>query len=85
VTSRRAKEVRRVVYESRPVPAAGMTDRSGRVRAMNAAQSMLTGRREIEAAEHAARSEKNLRIQMAIGAKLESGQPLTDAEYALLA
>jgi hypothetical protein len=74
VTSRRAKEVRRVVHESRPVPAAGTTDRSSRVRAMNAAQSMI-----------ADRLEKNLCFQMAIGAKLESGQRLTDAEYAMLA
>jgi hypothetical protein len=84
VTSCRAKEVRRVVYESAPVPAGGTTARSGRVQAMTRAQDMITRRREIEAADHEARLEQRQRIQIAVSAKLELGQPLTAAEYALL-
>ena len=84
VSSCRAKEVRRVVYESRPVPFAGTTPRSGRVQAMTKAQDMITRRREIEAADHEARLKQRKRIQIAVSAKLESGQPLTAEEYALL-
>jgi hypothetical protein len=84
VTFCRAKEVRRVVYESAPVPAAGTTALSGRVKATTKAQDMITRRREIEAADHEARLKQRERVQIAVSAKLESGQPLSAAEYALL-
>jgi hypothetical protein len=84
VTSVRAKQVRRVVYESGPVPYAGSTPRSGRVQAMAKAQDMITHRQEIEAAAHAVAIEKRLRIQNALLAKLEAGEPLGAEEYALL-
>jgi hypothetical protein len=84
VTSCRAKEVRRIVYDSGPVPHAGSTPRSGRVRAMSHAQSMIARRAEIEAAEREVIADRRQRIQSVVSAKLEAGQPLTAAEYALI-
>ena len=85
VSSCRAKEVRRIVYDSGAVPYAGATARSGRQKAMTHARSLITRRSAIEAAAHAALIEKRNRIQEVISAKLVAGEPLTDKEYALLA
>jgi hypothetical protein len=62
VTSYRAKEVRRIVYDSGPVPYAGATIQSRRVQAMVKAESMIARRREIEAADHEARLKQRERI-----------------------
>jgi hypothetical protein len=58
--------------------------RSGRVRAMSHAQSMIARRAEIEARDHATKIKQRECLQSAISAKLERGLPLTNAEYALL-
>jgi hypothetical protein len=84
VSSVRSKEVRRVVYESGPHPADGRTERSGRVQAVRKANTMIANRKSIEDADHQARLKQRERIQIAVSAKLELGQPLTAAEYALL-
>jgi hypothetical protein len=83
-TSCRDKTVRRIRYDSGPVPYAGSTPRSGRVRAMSHAQSMIARRAEIEARDHATKIKQRECLQSAISAKLERGLPLTNAEYALL-
>jgi hypothetical protein len=84
VSSCRAKEVRRIVYESAAVPRSGSTPRSGRMRAEMKASDMIAQRKQIESAEAAVKLEKRMRIQEALLAKLEAGEPLGAAEYALL-
>jgi hypothetical protein len=84
VSSVRAKTVRRVVYESAAVPRSGSTPRSGRMQAEMEASAMIAQRKQIEDAAHAVTIEKRVRIQAAVAAKLESGEPLSAAEYALL-
>jgi len=84
VSTCRAKAVRRVVYESCPVPRSGTTPRSGRVKELAYAEDMIARRHEIEGAQQAKLAAKRATIQAAVAAKLEAGQPLTDTEYALL-
>lgn len=80
VSSCRSKQVIRIVYESRPVPHAGTTERSGKQQVLAKARAIVAGRAAEEAKALAARRE----VQAMIVGKLERGERLTEREYASL-